>query len=81
QGDGRILAEGDCLPCAEAGAACPWDASVPWCFQPDYRQQRPLRVLLGGDAAAFDAASRQAFFASAWRISPRSDRMGVRLAG
>ncbi len=81
QGDGRILAEGDCLPCAEAGAACPWDASVPWRFQPDYRQQRPLRVLLGGDAAAFNAASRQAFFASAWRISPRSDRMGVRLAG
>ncbi|WP_346780346.1 5-oxoprolinase subunit PxpB [Pseudomonas aeruginosa] len=81
QGDGRILAEGDCLPCAEAGAACPWDASVPWRFQPDYRQQRPLRVLFGGDAAAFDAASRQAFFASAWRISPRSDRMGVRLAG
>ncbi|MFU1922314.1 hypothetical protein ACM6PT_35050, partial [Klebsiella pneumoniae] len=64
QGDGRILAEGDCLPCAEAGAACPWDASVPWRFQPDYRQQRPLRVLFGGDAAAFDAASRQAFFAS-----------------
>ena len=81
QGDGRILAEGDCLPCAEAGAACPWDASVPWRFQPDYRQQRPLRVLLGGDAAGFDAASRRAFFASAWRISPRSDRMGVRLAG
>lgn len=81
RGDGRILAEGDCLPCVEAGAACPWDASVPWRFQPDYRQQRPLRVLLGGDAAAFDAASRRAFFASAWRISPRSDRMGVRLAG
>lgn len=54
---------------------------MPWRFQPDYRQQRPLRVLLGGDAAAFDAASRRAFFASAWRISPRSDRMGVRLAG
>ncbi len=42
---------------------------------------RPLRVLPGGDADAFDAPSRQAFFASAWQISPQSDRMGVRLGG
>ncbi|MBH9345861.1 biotin-dependent carboxyltransferase family protein [Pseudomonas aeruginosa] len=81
RGDGQALEEGDCLPCAEAGAAHPRAASVPWRFQPDYRRPPPLRVLLGGDAAAFDEASRQAFFACSWRISPQSDRMGVRLSG
>ncbi|SDI65279.1 biotin-dependent carboxyltransferase family protein [Pseudomonas panipatensis] len=80
-GDGRPLAEGELLPCAASGAAFGHGASVPWRYQPDYRAEPLLRVLPGGDAAAFDPAQRAAFFQQTWSLSAQSDRMGARLRG
>lgn len=78
-GQGSPLVEGDLLPCAavELRGRC----SVPWRFRPDYANPPPLRVVLGGDAEAFDEAQLRAFFTRSWRLSPQSDRMGARLQG
>nr|WP_294978452.1 biotin-dependent carboxyltransferase family protein [uncultured Pseudomonas sp.] len=78
-GDGQPLAVGDVLECADEGARFTQGASVPWSYRPDYREPPALRVLPGPDA--FTAEQRQAFFRQPWRISPQSDRMGVRLRG
>jgi biotin-dependent carboxylase-like uncharacterized protein len=40
-----------------------------------------LRVMAGPEARQFAAASRAAFHAAAWRITPQSNRMGSRLEG
>ena len=40
-----------------------------------------VELARGGDAEAFGPAQQQAFFTQPWRISPQSDRMGIRLAG
>lgn len=77
QGDGRALAEGDLLPCASA--VFQRAASVPWSYRPDYRKVPLLRVLPGADE--FSVEQRAAFFGQTWKISPQSDRMGVRLSG
>lgn len=52
---------------------------MPWVYRPE--AGAPLRVMVGGDAANFAAEQLEAFFAHTWRLSPRSDRMGARLAG
>ena len=54
---------------------------MPWPWQPDYRAERPLRVMLGGDAAQFDPGQVRAFLERPWQLSPQSDRMGARLQG
>lgn len=78
-GRGAKLADGDLLP----GGSGHFErgASVPWPWQPDYRAERPLRVMLGGDAAQFDDDQIRAFFERPWQLSPQSDRMGARLQG
>lgn len=78
-GAGLPLAVGDLLACDESGARFERSASVPWPYRPDYLDPPPLRVLPGPDA--FASEQREAFFRQAWRISPQSDRMGVRLRG
>lgn len=40
-----------------------------------------LRVMAGPEAQQFTEASRAAFHAAAWRITPQSNRMGSRLEG
>ncbi len=40
-----------------------------------------VRVWPGPQWSVFDAAARSAFLSTAWRVSARSDRMGVRLDG
>ena len=40
-----------------------------------------VRAMEGRHFSHFDAASREAFFAETWRVSPDSNRMGYRLAG
>jgi antagonist of KipI len=40
-----------------------------------------VRAMEGRHYPQFDAASREAFFAGTWRVSPDSNRMGYRLAG
>ena len=78
-GDGQPLAVGDVLACVADGACFTRGASVPWPYQPDYREVPTLRVLPGPDA--FSDEQRRAFFEQRWQISPQSDRMGVRLRG
>lgn len=78
-GNGQPLAVGDVLACGTEGSRFARGASVPWPYQPDYREPPLLRVLPGPDA--FASEQRQAFFRQPWRISPQSDRMGVRLRG
>lgn len=78
-GHGTPLRAGDLLPCVStAPGRC---ASVPWRFRPDYRASPKLRVILGGDVAAFGPGQVEAFFAAPWRLDTASDRMGARLAG
>lgn len=78
-GDGQPLAVGDVLACVADDARFMRGASVPWPYQPDYREVPILRVLPGPDA--FSDEQSRAFFDQPWRISPQSDRMGVRLRG
>lgn len=78
-GRGRALRAGDRLPCVPARLS--GAASVPWRFVPDYRQAPVLRLIPGGDFECFALEERQRFFSQGWQLSPRSDRMGARLAG
>lgn len=48
---------------------------------PRYAAQTALRVVAGPEVEAFTAAARRSFFAASYRVSPRSDRMGLRLEG
>lgn len=79
---GRALRAGDALPLGavfrpagrrrlrrEVRAAC------------SYGEEAVLRVLVGPQEEAFTGAGRRAFFASAYGVSPRSNRMGLRLEG
>lgn len=78
-GNGQPLAVGDVLACVADDARFTRGASVPWPYQPDYREAPTLRVLPGPDT--FSDEQRRAFFDQPWRINPKSDRMGVRLHG
>lgn len=79
QGRGEALQVGDLLV-ADSGNFSR-GASVPWCYRPDYQAVASLRVMTGGDAAAFAPEQLKAFFTQHWRLEPQSDRMGARLHG
>lgn len=78
-GRGRPLQEGDRLPCAvsEPGML----RRVPPRFIPDYAEPLTVRVMDGQQRALFDDAQMNRFYASEYRVSTQSDRMGVRLDG
>ncbi|MCJ8168499.1 biotin-dependent carboxyltransferase family protein [Atopomonas sediminilitoris] len=78
-GDGRPLQVGDTL--RGGSTLLRTQRSVPWRFRPSLAAQVVLRLLPGGDVAAFSAASKEAFFAQTWQLSAASNRMGARLAG
>lgn len=78
-GNGRPLAVEDELECGVENVRFDQAASVPWLYQPDYREVPLLRVLPGPDP--FTKQQRQVFFDQPWQVSPQSDRMGVRLRG
>jgi biotin-dependent carboxylase-like uncharacterized protein len=75
---GRRLAAGDRLPVGTS-------SSVPERTLPDAVTSRVLRgearVVAGPQLERFPAASREAFFGGAFRVSTRSDRRGLRLEG
>lgn len=77
--DGRPLAIGDRLTCTHGLVGR--TRSVPSRFRPDYTAQPNLRLIPGAQFEAFPADSRERLFGQAWRLSPRSDRMGARLEG
>jgi KipI family sensor histidine kinase inhibitor len=48
---------------------------------PELSNEIPLRVVLGPEAGRFAPVQRERFFAATWRVSPESDRKGLRLEG
>ncbi|AXA65855.1 biotin-dependent carboxyltransferase family protein [Pseudomonas oryzihabitans] len=81
EGRGAPLAAGQRLTCTAVSALHSHGCGPAARFVPDYREVPTLRVILGGDAEAFGPAQQQTLFTQPWRISPQSDRMGIRLAG
>jgi antagonist of KipI len=86
---GRILQAGDCLECGSASIdpRRGW-AGRAWSVAPTLLPAnlpegalRNLRALDGPQAEWFSAGYGEAFFATEFCVSARSDRMGVRLEG
>lgn len=73
---GRPLRAGDVLPAESAAPGHPL-----WCLTDPPASQAPIRVVLGPQDDAFTAVALGAFLGQPFRVEPRSDRMGVRLAG
>jgi biotin-dependent carboxylase-like uncharacterized protein len=75
---GWPLRRGDELPVGAAGglprAAAPLEP-LPWSEEPT------LRTVPGPQDGLFDAGALEAFFGSAFRLLPESNRIGVRLSG
>lgn len=89
---GRPLRAGDRLPCGPAavreGEPDPARPLPSWSATPALLPaglpaggRREVRVLAGPQAEWFGEDGRRAFFAAEFQVSPRSDRMGVRLEG
>lgn len=82
--EGRALRAGDRLPLAHGEPsrlrrAPAWSiATWPW-FDPS--PQRVLRILRGSHHDALDPPSREALTTQRFRVSPESNRVGVRLLG
>ncbi len=74
---GDVLAPGDRLPCIGGSD------NVPLTFHGDtrYDSRDAIRIVPGPQADYFDDAKWARFLSSSYRISPRSDRMGLRLEG
>ncbi len=80
-GSGAALVAGQQLDCAAVDELHARGCGPAARFVPDYRAVPTVRVIFGGDAEAFGTEQRQRLCAQPWRISPQSDRMGIRLAG
>lgn len=74
---GRRLQSGDALPTGNAAEATHCRVALP----PLLPSGRVLRVIAGPQAGQFDDAGLAAFFGSAYRVGPASDRRGLRLQG
>jgi 5-oxoprolinase (ATP-hydrolysing) subunit C len=82
---GRPLQPGDILPCA-ASTATNGELGVE---PPEITLARSnaavdetiVRVVIAGEYDAFDAATRDLFWSSSWKITPQSNRYGYRLQG
>lgn len=79
---GRKLAAGDVVPAdaPQEGAAYLSGRTFP---APPERQTDPcrLRVLFGPQDGLFSAEEKERFLSEVFRVTPLSDRMGIRLAG
>jgi biotin-dependent carboxylase-like uncharacterized protein len=76
--DGRALKEGDRLPLRLASA--PRRQELRAAMRPE-EATGAIRVVLGPQDDHFTAEALRTFLASAYSITPHSDRMGLRLAG
>lgn len=74
---GRALAAGDLLGCG-VGVG---DAFVEFRAPPFSHADGPIRVVPGPQAGHFTEAAFEAFCAQPFRVTPDSDRMGLRLEG
>ncbi len=76
---GRALRKGDRL--AVFPASLPELRALADCAVPSYEDETRVRVVLGPQADRFTAAGIETFLTAPYAVSPRSDRMGMRLAG
>lgn len=85
--DGRVLRQGDRLPCGEPRApSSPRDLGIePPEFALARAMDRPnatlLRVVVAGEYEGFDPPKQALFWDSAWKVTPQSNRYGYRLEG
>lgn len=75
--EGRALREGDRLPVGGVDRHPVGRWHIDERITPAYSAEPTLRIVRGAQAAEF---SRD-FFSTSYRVTPQSDRMGVRLAG
>lgn len=78
-GRGQVIKAGDMLSCTKADY--PREAHRPLVFTPDYRNPKPVRVLPNPSVVTDPSWVEASFWGQQWRLSPRSDRMGIRLQG
>lgn len=76
-GKGGKLQAGDLLPCVAADTGRHFSLAPR--YRPDYSQPLTLHVIEGHQRELFPAAELARFYSETYRISPQSDRMGVRL--
>ena len=75
--DGRLLANGDSLPCGRVTDRTPREQQAsPW-----RHADGPMRVLLGPQEEHFKAESMREFLNSEYAVTSQMDRMGMRLEG
>lgn len=80
-GNGLAVADGDGLSCAPLSSKRRYRAQVPSVYWINDGRPTVLRVMKGGDYDAFCSEAQHTFWKTAWRVSPQSDRMGIRLEG
>lgn len=78
---GGPLASGDVLPIGEPAESAAPGLSLPATLRPDYTDGITVRVVPGPQDDAFTAAGLKTFFSSAYAVTDKSDRQGVRLEG
>jgi len=81
--DGRALKEGDRLSIglSKCDPRFLVGRSIPTKYIPNFKDQRPIRFILGPQADAFTEEAIQTFTAGPYQILNESDRMGYRLEG
>lgn len=80
--EGRALAAGDVLEAPGVGHSHHvWLAAMQDETHPVYGHDHELRVVLGPQDDRFTAGGLRTFLTSTYSVTPRSDRMGCRLAG
>ncbi|MDI6894638.1 MAG: biotin-dependent carboxyltransferase family protein [Bacillota bacterium] len=77
--EGRVLRAGDELPVGEPGSAGP--RPVPPELVPVYPEHLLARVVLGPQEDHFTSEGVRVFLGSSYQVTPRSDRVGLRLEG
>lgn len=78
------VAAGDAIHVANEAilpVGTPESSELPAVKLPTAGEETTLRVILGPRDNWFDTASLERFTAQSWEVTPRSDRVGVRLAG
>jgi biotin-dependent carboxylase-like uncharacterized protein len=81
-GRGRALARGDTLGLNDIAGEMPeHERSIRGSTRPFWRQPATLRVLLGPHAARFAPEDLELLCSLTYRVSPRSNRQGLRLDG
>lgn len=80
--EGRALRKGDILFAKEnEGSLAGCDFRFPPEWVPRFEKEAVLRVILGPQDDHFTESGLQTFRSSSYRVTPNSDRMGIRLDG